>query len=76
MHDLDILTFQDYGKINALPPQPAVYTLMAMQAEVRTLDFWRSIFAECVATFFYVMMATSGMDTTFEKRPKINTDTD
>ena len=26
---------------------------------MRTLDFWRSIFAECVATFFYVMLVTS-----------------
>lgn len=28
----------------------------AMSAEVRTLEFWRAIIAECLATFFYVFL--------------------
>lgn len=28
--------------------------LMPMQAELRTLDLWRSVMAECLATFLYV----------------------
>lgn len=32
------------------PPQPP------MQAEVRTLEFWRSIISECLASFFYVFV--------------------
>ena len=30
--------------------------LRSFQAEIRTLEFWRSIIAECVATFFYVVV--------------------
>ncbi|XP_069704193.1 neurogenic protein big brain-like isoform X2 [Periplaneta americana] len=32
------------------PPRPS------MQAEVRTLEFWRSIISECLAAFFYVFI--------------------
>lgn len=28
--------------------------LMPMQAELRTLELWRSVMAECLATFLYV----------------------
>ena len=28
----------------------------SMQAEVRTLEFWRSIISECLAAFFYVFI--------------------
>lgn len=28
----------------------------SMQAEIRTLEFWRSIISECVASFFYVFI--------------------
>ena len=31
-------------------PPPAVYSMLAMQAEIRTLEFWRSIIAECIGT--------------------------
>lgn len=27
-----------------------------MQLEIRSLEFWRAIFAECVASFFYVFI--------------------
>ena len=37
-------------------PPPAVYSMLAMQAEIRTLEFWRSIIAECIATFIYVLL--------------------
>lgn len=30
-----------------------------MQTEIRTLEFWRAIIAECIATFFYVVMLSS-----------------
>ena len=30
--------------------------MLAMQAEIRTLEFWRSIIAECIATFIYVLL--------------------
>uniref|UniRef100_A0A1B0D6Y8 Uncharacterized protein n=2 Tax=Phlebotomus papatasi TaxID=29031 RepID=A0A1B0D6Y8_PHLPP len=28
----------------------------SMQAEIRTLEFWRSIISECIASFFYVFI--------------------
>lgn len=31
----------------------------SMQTEIRTLEFWRAIIAECIATFFYVVMLSS-----------------
>ena len=37
-------------------PPPAVYSMLAMQMEIRTLEFWRSIIAECIATFIYVLL--------------------
>lgn len=30
-----------------------------MQIEIRTLEFWRAIIGECIATFFYVMLLSS-----------------
>ena len=38
---------------------PPIYSIVAMQAEVRTLEFWRSIIGECAATFFYVLIVCS-----------------
>ena len=38
---------------------PAIYSIVAMQAEVRTIEFWRSIICECTATFFYVLIVCS-----------------
>ncbi|KAJ9583749.1 hypothetical protein L9F63_021912 [Diploptera punctata] len=35
------------------PPTPQ---RPSMQAEVRTLEFWRSIISECLAAFFYVFI--------------------
>ncbi|XP_046992079.1 neurogenic protein big brain-like isoform X1 [Schistocerca americana] len=32
----------------------------SMQAEVRTLEFWRSIISECLASFFYVFIVCGG----------------
>jgi len=32
---------------------------LSMQTEIRTLEFWRAIIAECIATFFYVVMICS-----------------
>lgn len=39
-----------------------------MQAEVRTLEFWRSIIAECLATFFYVLLVCSATTSASEHR--------
>ena len=39
--------------------QPPIYSIVSMQAEIRTLEFWRSIIGECVATFFYVLIVCS-----------------
>ena len=38
---------------------PPIYSIVAMQAEVRTIEFWRSIICECTATFFYVLIVCS-----------------
>lgn len=35
-------------------PADARPQLMPMQAELRTLELWRSVMAECLATFLYV----------------------
>ncbi len=37
-------------------PPPSVFSLMSMRAEVWTLEFWRAIIAECIATFVYVII--------------------
>lgn len=44
------------GGSSATITQLPVYSFLAMQAEIRTLEFWRSIIAECTATFFYVVI--------------------
>ena len=64
----------DYGKMSAAAsqPQPAVYSLVAMQAEIRTIEFWRSIFAECVATFFFVVIVCSVTTSSNENDMQIN----
>jgi len=52
----------DQKRTSAGPPMPRV----SMQTEIRTLEFWRAIIAECIATFFYVVMICSvhqSMDT-------------
>jgi len=33
--------------------------ILSMQTEIRTLEFWRAIIAECISTFFYVVMICS-----------------
>ena len=43
------------------------------QAEIRTLEFWRSIIAECVATFFYVVIVCSVTTSSTEHTVQINT---
>lgn len=47
-----------FEKLDAMrhesPPQ--LPHRLSMQAEVRTLEFWRSIISECLATFFYVFV--------------------
>ena len=47
--------------------QVAVYSFTHMQAEIRTLEFWRSIIAECIATFFYCVI---GKRVLFAKKTK------
>lgn len=54
-------------------PQPPVYSFLAMQAEIRTLEFWRSIIAECIATFFYVMIVLSVSTASTEHMVQTNT---
>uniref|UniRef100_A0A0K2ULT0 Aquaporin n=1 Tax=Lepeophtheirus salmonis TaxID=72036 RepID=A0A0K2ULT0_LEPSM len=39
--------------------RPPIYGFVAMQAEIRTLEFWRSVIAESVATFFYTALICS-----------------
>jgi len=34
-------------------------TKLPIQIEIRTLEFWRAIIGECIATFFYVMLLSS-----------------
>ena len=34
-------------------------SLGSMKAEIKTIDFWRAIIAECLATFFYVFVASA-----------------
>lgn len=47
-----------YGNPTSKTP-PAIYSLISMQSEIRTLEFWRSIICECTATFFYVLIVLS-----------------
>ncbi|KAG8222570.1 hypothetical protein J437_LFUL011696 [Ladona fulva] len=54
-----ILTLFD--KLEAMRRDASLSTSrLPMQAEVRTLEFWRSIISECLATFFYVFLACGG----------------
>lgn len=51
---------------------PPVYSFVAMQSEIRTLEFWRSIIAECMATFVYVMIVLSVSTTSSEHTQQTN----
>ncbi|XP_071441532.1 neurogenic protein big brain [Hetaerina americana] len=50
-----------FEKLEAMRRDAAVSSpRLPMQVEVRTLEFWRSIISECLATFFYVFIACGG----------------
>ncbi|XP_046383823.1 neurogenic protein big brain [Ischnura elegans] len=50
-----------FEKLEAMRRDAAVSSSrLPMQVEVRTLEFWRSIISECLATFFYVFIACGG----------------
>lgn len=51
---------RENGPVNVCASQPP------MRVEVRTLEFWRSIISECLASFFYVFIvcgAVAGAET-------------
>lgn len=46
-----------FEKLSALRrDDPGPPRLLPAKAEMRTLEFWRSIISECLASFFYVFM--------------------
>lgn len=50
---LDKIEAMRQEQLQAGPPR-----LLPMQAEMRTLEFWRSVIAECIATFLFVFIVS------------------
>lgn len=53
--DLHLVTlFEKLDELRRSPDPSAGHRLLPAKAELRTLEFWRSIISECLSSFFYV----------------------